>query len=130
MSLGKRIKDRLEEMGKDAKWLAKKTHIPVSTIYELTNGRMEGSTRLPAIAFHLGLHGMWLLDASGPRQTGESAKVEPADSYWPFKTDRSRVEKLEPEDLSMVVAVVDGALAGILGAIERRTGPRTAVKKG
>lgn len=41
MSIGDRIKERLEEIGKDVRWLHKATRVPVSTLYEIINGRLQ-----------------------------------------------------------------------------------------
>lgn len=84
-------------------------------MYELINGRTKGSTRLPAVAFALGLHGVWLLDEQGPRLIGEREIPANADDAWPLPgVDRKRFERAQPRDIQVIVASING----ILGAID------------
>lgn len=87
ITVGDRIKDRLRELGKDVKWLHHKTGIPVSTLYEIMNGRMKSTTRLPTIAAALGLRPLWLETKDGPRLIADAEHSVKPDVMWPFSPE-------------------------------------------
>lgn len=121
MSLGQRIKERLQELKWDVHRLNEKTHVPISSLYELMNGRMKSSTKLPTIATALGLNALWLEKQSGPRLLSEAQT--PKD--WPFKFDRRRIDALSKSEL----ALVESTILGLLNAIEGGDALHAAQKK-
>lgn len=66
MGIGDRIKQRLRALGQDTRWLIDTTRIPQSTVYEIINGRMHRTTRLPTLAAALGVRALWLERGVGP----------------------------------------------------------------
>lgn len=121
MSLGQRIKERLQELKWDVHRLNEKTHVPISSLYELMNGRMKSTTRLATIATALGVNALWLEKQIGPRLLTEAQTPK----EWPFKFDRRRIEALSRTEL----ALVESTILGLLNAIEGGDAGITAQKK-
>lgn len=101
MTVGARIKARLEEIGKSVKWLSARTKIPVTTLYDLIRGDIASTSRLPTIAEALGVRAVWLEREGGPKlavSTESALAPSVVEDGWPFKFDRERFDRLSPED--------------------------------
>lgn len=107
MTVGDRIKERLKELGQDVKWLHRKTGIPVSSLYEIMNGRMKSTPRLPTIAAALGLRALWLEKKTGPRLIEDADEVARVEGGWPFSFPQSRWEHLEPQQRKFIEGEVE-----------------------
>lgn len=121
MTLGKRIKDRLKELGRDVKWLVGQTGIPPSTLYDIMNGGMKSSTKLPLIAAKLGLRAIWLQNETGPRLVTENDGSP--DKSWRFSFAPKRIADLRDHEFAMI----DAAVKGMLDAIDK--GDDAPIKK-
>jgi hypothetical protein len=130
MTVGDRIKERLSELNQDVKWLHSRTHIPVSSLYEIMNGRMKSTPRLPTIAAALGLRALWLERKTGPRLVNDTDDHPIADSQWPFRFARSRWDQLPPPQRKKIEGVVEELLrayeAGNLPAAAKSRATRKA----
>lgn len=114
------------ELGRDANWLHRETKIPISTLYELMNGRQKSSTQLPAIAAKLGLRAVWLQKETGPRLLADPDAGPRPDPPWRFSFDPKRIDRLHDKDF----AVIDAAICAMLNAIEGDGSAASKAKKG
>ena len=121
--IGPRIKARLADLGENVKWLAQKSGVPTSTLYELMNGRMKTTTRAAVIAQALGVSAVWLETGHGSA-TADVDPPKPAPVAWPFSFDPERFVALSSDDRELV----ESAALGMLEQIEKRRGSQA--KKG
>lgn len=69
MTLGTRLKERLDELGMSQSTLAERAHVSQSLISNMAAGRVEETRKLAPIAQSLGVRPDWLATGRGPKLT-------------------------------------------------------------
>ncbi len=102
MSVGERIKARLQGQNKSMRWLHHRTGIPLSTLYEIRNGRLKKSTQIAVIAHALGINALWLQRGQGAKLSNGAADGDGGTLEWPFTFSAQRLLTLSEIDRRLV----------------------------
>ena len=102
MSVGERIKARLQAQNRNMRWLHHRTSIPLSTLYEIRNGRLKKSTQIAVIAHVLGLNALWLQRGQGGKLANGETDGNGATTDWPFAFNPQRVLTLSDNDRKLI----------------------------
>ena len=102
MSVGERIKARLQAQNKNMRWLHHRTGVPLSTLYEIRNGRLKKSTQIAVIAHALGLNALWLQRGQGGKFANGETDGKGATTDWPFAFNPPRVLTLSDNDRKLI----------------------------
>ena len=73
------------------RWLHHHTGIPLSTLYEIRNGRLKKSTQIAVMAHALGINALWLQRGQGSKFVNGAPDGDGTMTEWPFTFSSQRL---------------------------------------
>ena len=92
----------MQAQNKNMRWLHHRTGIPLSTLYEIRNGRLKKSTQIAVIAHALGVNALWLQRGQGAKLVNGAADGDGAIAEWPFTFNPQRLLTLSEIDRRLI----------------------------